>query len=225
MTTCTLTHPQLTLYRLFADSRESPKQLRMDQVKAAFPHLSENVIRKRLKLFANFERFGSDFSNYGCWLLRPDFRLPSEEEIRDLITPEQFCAHASMRSAEQRLKVGVSLAWLNQQEDCWASPVHVVVSEAGLAGVGVVVSEAGLTGVGVVVSEAGLAGVGVVVSEAGLTGVGVVVSEAGLTGVGVVVSEAGLTGMGVVIVHLQCQSACVNIVYLSDMYVDDPVLC
>jgi transcription initiation factor TFIID subunit 1 len=94
----------LTLYRLFADSRESPKQLRMDQVKAAFPHLSENVIRKRLKLFANFERFGSDFSNYGCWLLRPDFRLPSEEEIRDLITPEQFCAHASMRSAEQRLK-------------------------------------------------------------------------------------------------------------------------
>lgn len=97
---------QLTLYRLFAESTEVPKQLRMDQVKAAFPHLSENVIRKRLKLFANFERFGSEFSNYGCWMLRQDFRLPSEEELRDLVTPEQFSAHASMKEAEQRLKVG-----------------------------------------------------------------------------------------------------------------------
>lgn len=102
---CGLCSLQLTLYRLFAESTEVPKQLRMDQVKAAFPHLSENVIRKRLKLFANFERFGSEFSNYGCWMLRTDFRLPSEEELRDLVTPEQFSAHASMKEAEQRLKV------------------------------------------------------------------------------------------------------------------------
>ena len=94
---------------MFAQSRENPKQLRMDQIKASFPHLSENVIRKRLKHFANFERFGSDFSNYGCWVLRSDFRLPSEEELRGLVTPEQLCAHASMREAEQRLRVSCSV--------------------------------------------------------------------------------------------------------------------
>ncbi|CAF4853034.1 unnamed protein product, partial [Rotaria sp. Silwood2] len=32
------------------------------------------------------------------------FRLPTEDEIRDLIKPELRCAYASMTAAEQRLK-------------------------------------------------------------------------------------------------------------------------
>ncbi len=40
------------------------------------------------------------------WVLKNDFRLPSEDEMRALVTPEQCCAYLSMQAAEQRLKVG-----------------------------------------------------------------------------------------------------------------------
>lgn len=39
------------------------------------------------------------------WVLKPDFRLPTEEEIRAMVSPEQCCAYYSMLHAEQRLKV------------------------------------------------------------------------------------------------------------------------
>jgi hypothetical protein len=39
------------------------------------------------------------------WVIKPDFRLPTEEEIRAMVSPEQCCAYFSMISAEQRLKV------------------------------------------------------------------------------------------------------------------------
>ena len=56
-------------------------------------------------------------ANYGCfscivgvdcnwWVLKNDFRLPFEDEMRALVTPEQCCAYLSMQAAEQRLKVG-----------------------------------------------------------------------------------------------------------------------
>ena len=41
----------------------------------------------------------------GWWVLRQDFRLPSDEEIRSMITPEQVCTYHSMLAAEHRLKV------------------------------------------------------------------------------------------------------------------------
>lgn len=40
-----------------------------------------------------------------CWVLRSDFRLPTEEELRCMVTPEQCCAQFSMMAAMQRLKV------------------------------------------------------------------------------------------------------------------------
>lgn len=39
------------------------------------------------------------------WVIKPDFRLPTEEEIRAMVSPEQCCAYFSMIAAEQRLKV------------------------------------------------------------------------------------------------------------------------
>ena len=39
----------------------------------------------------------------GWWVLRGDFRLPLEEELRSQITPEQMCAYNSMLVAEARL--------------------------------------------------------------------------------------------------------------------------
>ncbi|KAI5133361.1 Transcription Initiation Factor Tfiid Subunit 1-Like [Manis pentadactyla] len=62
---------------------------------------AESSIRKRLKLCADFKRTGMD-SNW--WLLKSDFRLPTEEEIRAMVSPEQCCAYYSMIAAEQRLK-------------------------------------------------------------------------------------------------------------------------
>lgn len=41
------------------------------------------------------------------WVIKPDFRLPPEEEIRAMVSPEQCCAYFSMIAAEQRLKVKI----------------------------------------------------------------------------------------------------------------------
>ena len=50
------------------------------------------------------------FAGVDCnwWVLKNDFRLPSEDEMRALVTPEQCCGYLSMQAAEQRLKVSSS---------------------------------------------------------------------------------------------------------------------
>ncbi|XP_025829249.1 transcription initiation factor TFIID subunit 1 [Agrilus planipennis] len=92
---------QVFIYRLFWKSADVPGRIKMDDIKKAFPSHSESSIRKRLKLCADFKRTGMD-SNW--WVIKPDFRLPSEEEIRAMVSPEQCCAYFSMIAAEQRLK-------------------------------------------------------------------------------------------------------------------------
>ncbi|XP_044017521.1 transcription initiation factor TFIID subunit 1-like isoform X2 [Aphidius gifuensis] len=92
---------QVFIYRLFWKSTDLPRRIKMDDIKTAFPSHSESSIRKRLKLCADFKRTGMD-SNW--WVIKPDFRLPSEEEIRAMVSPEQCCAYFSMIAAEQRLK-------------------------------------------------------------------------------------------------------------------------
>lgn len=63
-------------------------------------------VRTMTNLYINFLLLvyisGLDSS---CWVLKPEFRLPTEEEMRNMVTPEQCCAHFSMLAAEQRLKV------------------------------------------------------------------------------------------------------------------------
>lgn len=92
---------QVFIYRLFWKSKDNPRRIKMDDIKKAFPSHSESSIRKRLKLCADFKRTGMD-SNW--WVLKPDFRLPTEDEMRAMVSPEQCCAYYSMLSAEQRLK-------------------------------------------------------------------------------------------------------------------------
>ncbi|KAI8436016.1 hypothetical protein MSG28_004148, partial [Choristoneura fumiferana] len=48
--------------------------------------------------------FVRDFLQFLKWVIKPEFRLPSEEEIRAMVSPEQCCAYFSMAAAEQRLK-------------------------------------------------------------------------------------------------------------------------
>ncbi|XP_022915910.2 transcription initiation factor TFIID subunit 1 [Onthophagus taurus] len=92
---------QVFIYRLFWKSRDNPRRIKMDDIKKAFPSHSESSIRKRLKLCADFKRTGMD-SNW--WVIKPEFRLPTEEEIRAMVSPEQCCSFFSMVAAEQRLK-------------------------------------------------------------------------------------------------------------------------
>ncbi|XP_032518850.2 transcription initiation factor TFIID subunit 1 isoform X1 [Danaus plexippus] len=108
---------QVFIYRLFWKSRDNPRRIKMDDIKRAFPSHSESSIRKRLKLCADFKRTGTD-SNW--WVIKPDFRLPSEEEIRAMVSPEQCCAYFSMAAAEQRLKdagYGEKFIFTPQEDD------------------------------------------------------------------------------------------------------------
>ncbi|XP_003436646.2 transcription initiation factor TFIID subunit 1 isoform X1 [Anopheles gambiae] len=108
---------QVFIYRLFWKSRDNPRKIRMDDIKKAFPAHSESSIRKRLKLCADFKRTGMD-SNF--WVIKPEFRLPSEEEIRAMVSPEQCCAYFSMIAAEQRLKdagYGEKFIFAQQEDD------------------------------------------------------------------------------------------------------------
>ncbi|KAJ8028294.1 Transcription initiation factor TFIID subunit 1 [Holothuria leucospilota] len=92
---------QVFIYRMFLNSPDTPRRIKMEDIKKAFPTHSESSIRKRLKLCADFKRTGMD-SNW--WVIKPEFRLPSEEEIRAMVSPEQCCAYYSMLASEQRLK-------------------------------------------------------------------------------------------------------------------------
>nr|XP_018899978.1 PREDICTED: transcription initiation factor TFIID subunit 1-like [Bemisia tabaci] len=108
---------QVFIYRLFWKSTDVPKRIKMDDIRKAFPSHSESSLRKRLKLCADFKRTGLD-SNW--WVIRPDFRLPTEEEIRAMVSPEQCCAYFSMIAAEQRLKdagYGEKFIFTPQDED------------------------------------------------------------------------------------------------------------
>ncbi|PIK49713.1 putative transcription initiation factor TFIID subunit 1 [Apostichopus japonicus] len=92
---------QVFIYRMFLNSPDNPRRIKMEDIKKAFPTHSESSIRKRLKLCADFKRTGMD-SNW--WVIKPDFRLPTEEEIRAMVSAEQCCAYYSMLASEQRLK-------------------------------------------------------------------------------------------------------------------------
>ncbi|XP_013119085.1 transcription initiation factor TFIID subunit 1 isoform X2 [Stomoxys calcitrans] len=108
---------QVFIYRLFWKSKDNPRRIRMDDIKRAFPAHSESSIRKRLKQCADFKRTGMD-SNW--WVIKPEFRLPSEEEIRSMVSPEQCCAYFSMIAAEQRLKdagYGEKFIFAPQEDD------------------------------------------------------------------------------------------------------------
>jgi hypothetical protein len=71
------------------------------------------------------------------WVIKPDFRLPTEEEIRAMVSPEQCCAYFSMIAAEQRLKVScVSVICSDLQAVCvLQSQIFDCCGSVGLIGI------------------------------------------------------------------------------------------
>lgn len=51
---------QIYIYRLFLQSHEQPRRIRIEDIKRVFPRLAESSIRKRLKTSAVFRRTGRD---------------------------------------------------------------------------------------------------------------------------------------------------------------------
>ncbi|XP_044524443.1 transcription initiation factor TFIID subunit 1-like [Gracilinanus agilis] len=92
---------QVFIYRQFWNSPFRPRRIRMEDIRRAFPMLSESSIRRRLSKCSDFHRAGIYFN---WWVLKAQFRLPSEEELRVMVTPEKCCALYSMLAAQQRLK-------------------------------------------------------------------------------------------------------------------------
>ena len=89
------------LYRMFLANDEEPKRVKMEAVNNTFQHLSENFVRKTLRQCSDLVKAGPDFS---YWVLKRDFRLPTEEELCLIISPEQLCTYYSMQAGEQRLR-------------------------------------------------------------------------------------------------------------------------
>ncbi|XP_043715426.1 transcription initiation factor TFIID subunit 1 [Telopea speciosissima] len=79
--------------------------VRADELSAQFPNLSESFLRKRLKHCADLQRRPSGL----FWVMRHNFRIPLEEELRRMVTPENVCAYESMLAGLHRLKrLGIS---------------------------------------------------------------------------------------------------------------------
>nr|TKW29245.1 hypothetical protein SEVIR_3G383800v2 [Setaria viridis] len=90
------------VYREFR-ARERPgviSQIRADELPIQSP-LTDAMVRKRLKHCAELKKgpYGHSF-----WTQRPDFQVPSEEELRRLLAPESVCCYDSMQAGLYRLK-------------------------------------------------------------------------------------------------------------------------
>ncbi|CAA0807360.1 Transcription initiation factor TFIID subunit 1 [Striga hermonthica] len=91
------------MYREFraAEKRGVRPSIRTDELFSLFPSLSEAFLRKRLKNCAELQRGPN---GHFLWVMRRNFRIPSEEELRRMVTPENVCAYESMLAGMYRLK-------------------------------------------------------------------------------------------------------------------------
>ncbi|KAI3820284.1 hypothetical protein L1987_07828 [Smallanthus sonchifolius] len=70
------------MYREFraCQKRGLVPAIRANELSAQFANVGEVSLRKRLKMFCDFQR--------GSWVMKRNFRIPLEEELRRLVTPE-----------------------------------------------------------------------------------------------------------------------------------------
>ncbi|OVA02085.1 Ubiquitin domain [Macleaya cordata] len=88
------------------EKRGLPPCVRADELSAQFRNLSEPILRKRLKHCADLQK-GSNGQLF--WVIRRNFRIPLEEELRRMVTPENVCSYESMQAGLHRLKrLGIS---------------------------------------------------------------------------------------------------------------------
>ncbi|TBU12220.1 subunit TAF1 of transcription initiation factor TFIID [Hamiltosporidium tvaerminnensis] len=91
---------KVAAYRIFYNKENPEKKMKICDLDQLFPHFSEGSKRKWLKEYANCIKKGKD----NIWVLKPGSSLLSEEDLRNLVTPENVCQYESMLAGERRLK-------------------------------------------------------------------------------------------------------------------------
>ncbi|XP_057812451.1 transcription initiation factor TFIID subunit 1 isoform X2 [Salvia miltiorrhiza] len=91
------------MYREFraCEKRGLRPSIRLDELVSQFRNLSEAFLRKKLKNCADLQKGPN--GQY-VWVMKRSFRIPSEEELRRMVTPESVCAYESMQAGLYRLK-------------------------------------------------------------------------------------------------------------------------
>ncbi|KAF2294180.1 hypothetical protein GH714_008022 [Hevea brasiliensis] len=91
------------VYREFraAEKSGTVPWIHADELSAQFPSLSETILRKKLKECAVLRK---DSNGYLFWSKKRDFIIPTEEELKKLVLPENVCAYESMQAGLYRLK-------------------------------------------------------------------------------------------------------------------------
>ncbi|XP_062177555.1 transcription initiation factor TFIID subunit 1 isoform X3 [Alnus glutinosa] len=80
--------------------------IRADELPGQFPYLSEAIIRKKLREHANLQKGPN---GQWIWVKKRNFRIWSEDELREKVKPEDVCAYESMQAGIYRLKhLGIS---------------------------------------------------------------------------------------------------------------------
>ncbi|KAI7727627.1 hypothetical protein M8C21_003418 [Ambrosia artemisiifolia] len=95
------------MYREFraCQKRGLVPAIRANELSTLFANVPDVPLRKRLKMFCDFQNYQK-----GSWVMKRNFRIPLEEELRRLVTPENVCAFESMLAGMYRLKrLGISM--------------------------------------------------------------------------------------------------------------------
>lgn len=88
------------------EKRRLLPSIRADELPGQFPYLSEAIIRKKLKEHANLQKGPN---GQWIWVKKRNFRIWSEDELREKVKPEDVCAYESMQAGVYRLKhLGIS---------------------------------------------------------------------------------------------------------------------
>jgi transcription initiation factor TFIID subunit 1 len=91
---------QVSAYRLI---RKNPlHRLKMSKLAAKFPEYSDIQIRQRLKEFLEYHRRNKEGGG-GYWKPKGG-EPPSEEHLRQMVTPEMVCLHESTMVGERHLE-------------------------------------------------------------------------------------------------------------------------
>ncbi|XP_004288581.1 PREDICTED: transcription initiation factor TFIID subunit 1 isoform X1 [Fragaria vesca subsp. vesca] len=84
-----------------AEKRHSLPCVRAEDLPSQFPYLTDSFIKKKLKELANLQK-GSN--GRWIWVKKRNFRIFSEDELRNMVKPEEVCAYESMQAGLYRLK-------------------------------------------------------------------------------------------------------------------------
>ncbi|KAJ3373091.1 hypothetical protein GGF31_001078 [Allomyces arbusculus] len=90
---------RIAVYRLLKKRPEHMRKgIKFQDVQNMFPHYAEVQLKSRLKEFMEGRGLQS-----GHWRLKGGATVPSEEEIRKMVTPEQVCMYETMAAFQRRI--------------------------------------------------------------------------------------------------------------------------